>query len=143
MTPRLRPATEADHAFLWRLHCEAMRTYVEATWGWDEADQRRRFDATFEPERVSIVVVRDEPVGMLQVERRSDEVVLVAVEVLPEWQGQGIGTRVVSRVVEEAGGVPVSLQVLKVNPARALYERLGFVTDGETATHVTMRRPVR
>jgi ribosomal protein S18 acetylase RimI-like enzyme len=69
--------------------------------------------------------------------------VLVVVEVLPEWQGQGIGTRVVSRVVQEAGGVPVSLHVLKGNPARALYERLGFVIDGETATHVTMCRPVR
>jgi ribosomal protein S18 acetylase RimI-like enzyme len=143
MTPRLRPATEADHPFLWRLHCEAMRAHVEATWGWDEADQRRRFDAAFEPERVSIVMVRDEPVGMLRVERRPDEMVLVVVEVLPEWQGQGIGTRVVSRVVQEAGGVPVSLHVLKGNPARALYERLGFVIDGETATHVTMCRPVR
>ncbi len=38
-----------------------------------------------------------------------------------------------------AEGVPVALQVLKVNPARHLYERLGFSVVGETAMHCLMR----
>jgi ribosomal protein S18 acetylase RimI-like enzyme len=32
----------------------------------------------------------------------------------------------------------VTLQVLKVNPARRLYERLGFRVTGETPTHFLM-----
>jgi ribosomal protein S18 acetylase RimI-like enzyme len=36
---------------------------------------------------------------------------------------------------------PVTLQVLKVNPARRFYERLGFVVEGEDDAHFKMRRP--
>ena len=37
--------------------------------------------------------------------------------------------------------MPVELQVLKVNPARRLYGRLGFQVTGETETHYLMQRP--
>lgn len=141
MTYRLRLGTEHDREWLWRLHCETMRPYVDATWGWNDGDQRERFDEAFDPRRVEIVVIGNEPVGMLRVQRRPDEVVLAALQVAPSWQGRGIGAALVSAVIEEAGGRPVTLQVLKVNPARALYERMGFVVEGESTTHVVMRRP--
>ena len=142
-TPHLRPATDADREFLWRLHRDTMRPYVDATWGWDDGDQRRRFDAAFDPDRLAVVAVEREPVGTLRVERRPGEVFLAAIEVAPAWQGRGIGTRLILDVVEGAGRLPVALRVLKANPARALYERLGFAVDGETATHHTMRRSSR
>lgn len=140
----LRPATEADRAFLWGLHRAALRAAVEATWGWDEADQRRRFEASFDPARRQVVLLDGEPVGALGVEARPGAVRLDLVEVLPEHQGRGIGTAVVQRVVREAGGRPVELRVLRTNPrARVLYERLGFVETGATETHVEMRRASR
>lgn len=43
-------------------------------------------------------------------------------------------------VIREAGARPVWLQVLKVNPARALYERLGFRVVGQSDTHWHMLR---
>jgi len=43
--------------------------------------------------------------------------------------------------VADVRGLPVRLQVLKINPARRLYERLGFVVTGETETHDLMARP--
>ena len=120
-----------------------MRSYVDATWGWEDSDQRRRFDAAFDPDRLAVVMVEGEPVGVLRVERRPDEVFLSAIEVAPAWQGRGIGTRLVSEVIGDAGSLPVTLQVLRVNPARALYERLGFAVSGETETHFKMRRDRR
>ncbi len=39
--------------------------------------------------------------------------------------------------------LPVRLQVIKGNPARNLYERLGFTVTGETDTHLLMLRPVQ
>ena len=36
--------------------------------------------------------------------------------------------------------LPVTLGVLKVNPRdQALYEKLGFVVNGETETHILMK----
>ncbi len=40
----------------------------------------------------------------------------------------------------DSRGVPVRLRVLKVNPARRLWERLGFRVARETETHYEMRR---
>ena len=38
----------------------------------------------------------------------------------------------------ERQGLPLNLQVLQGNPARRLYERLGFAATGETETHIMM-----
>lgn len=38
-----------------------------------------------------------------------------------------------------AAGLPLRLQVLKVNPAMRLYARLGLRIVGETATHLRMQ----
>ena len=50
----------------------------------------------------------------------------------PELRNQGIGTIVIRDVLDIAKrrAIPVRLNVLKVNPAAKLYERLGFVRTG-------------
>jgi len=73
---------------------------------------------------------------------RDAELFISSIELLPECQNRGIGTHLIKTVIQdaEAKGKRVALQVLKVNPARQLYERLGFVMTGETATHILMAR---
>lgn len=140
----LRPATDADRAFCWNLHARTLRDHVEATWGWDEADQRARFDAAFDPAGLRIVEVDGVAAGTLNVDTSGVPVRLLSIAIAPSCQRRGIGTALIGRVIEEAAGAPVWLQVLKTNPARALYERLGFVVIGETATHWPMlRTPTR
>ena len=58
------------------------------------------------------------------------------IELDPRFQGQGIGTAILQDMQRDAAeqGLEVRLQVLKVNPARRLYERLGFEVTGETET---------
>jgi ribosomal protein S18 acetylase RimI-like enzyme len=137
---RLRAATEEDRAFLSELNVAALREYVDLTWGWDDADQATRFDRRFDPQAYQVVAVGDRDVGAIQVVRRDREIVLNSIQVLPEFQGRGIGTALICDLQAEAraGDVALSLQVLKVNPAKRLYERLGFVVVGETATHYQM-----
>lgn len=136
----LQQATASDEQPLYEIHRAAMRDHVEAVWGWDEADQRARFLAGFDPARVSVIMVAEKPIGLLRVDRRDDEVFLASIELAPEAQRRGLGGEIVGWVLREAAqrGVPVRLQVFHQNPARRLYERLGFHVVGETATHVEM-----
>jgi len=136
----LRRATQADYAFSYQLHRATMKDYVAQTWGWDEAVQELMFKDRFDPGRSSIIVVDGRDVGILSMERRIDTLFLANLQILPEEQGKGLGTAIIKAILARAydEGISVSLQVLKFNPARHLYERLGFVVSGETATHYLM-----
>jgi ribosomal protein S18 acetylase RimI-like enzyme len=113
-----------------------MQHYVAQTWGWAEAWQRDYFQHYFNPEECQIITFQGRDVGVLSVRERETEVSLNFMEVLPEYQNQGIEAAVIKSVFEAAHhtGQLVGLQVLKVNPARSLYERLDFLITGETAT---------
>lgn len=78
---------------------------------------------------------------MLQRLDHDHAIEIAELQLLPSAQGRGIGTRVMRRVMADAGarGVPVRLRVGRMNRgARALYERLGFRVVEETETHVRM-----
>ena len=137
---QLRIATDADYDFLYDLHVATLRAYVERTWGWDEAFQRAHFREHWNPSACQIVVVGGRDAGVLQVQRRGGEIVLGNIRIAPAWQRRGLGTAIIQDILSQAqkDGLPVVLQVLKVNPAKRLYERLGFVVTDETPTHYRM-----
>lgn len=139
--PQLRPASDDDFDFLYRLHRDTLKAYIDATWGWDEAFHRQSFTGKFEPGRWQIVVVDGRDVGGLALETRDAELFLSGIYILPDHQNRGLGTTLLRGVLAQArrSGRPVTLQVMKVNPARRLYERLGFAIVGETETHYRMK----
>ncbi len=138
----LRPATAADEDLLWDLHRLAVKQYVEQVWGWDEAFQRRYFHEHFSPANSQVIQVQDRDAGVITVEENQLGYVLSNIELYPQFQGLGIGTLMITELLEKAAarGLPVSLRVLKINPARQLYLRLGFTVIGETETHYWMRK---
>jgi ribosomal protein S18 acetylase RimI-like enzyme len=137
-----RTAAADDYDFLYRLHRDTMRPYVEATWGdWIEDWQQENFRLHFNPALLRVIQLQGLDVGVMQAQDRTEELFLVRLEILPEYQKRGIGTRVIEDLVAEAArqGKPAALQVLKVNfPARSLYQRLGFGVTGENDTHYIM-----
>jgi len=60
-----------------------------------------------------------------------------------DYQGRGIGTAVIEELNRQAGecGLPLTLSVLKGNPAKALYDRLGFIVTKEEDTRYWMELP--
>jgi len=138
----LRPATKADYAFLYALHTATLKEYVTALWGWDEAAQQRMFRERFDTTLRQIVVVDGQDVGDLEVEWREDSAFIARIALAPGFQHRGIGTAILKDILAEAKsmGLPVTLHVLRPNPARRLYERLGFAVVGETPERFFMRR---
>lgn len=137
-----RPAVSEDRSWLWELKCATMREYVAALYGWDEETQRERFEERFDPSRIRIIQVDGRDVGLLELEERETDFFLSRIEILPSLQKGGIGSAVIGAIIAEAHGKKksVRLQVLRSNPARRLYERLGFQLEAETATHFKMKK---
>jgi ribosomal protein S18 acetylase RimI-like enzyme len=119
-----------------------MREYVDQTWGWDDDWQRQRFEENFKPSLLEIIEYAQKPMGYISVDRRADEIFLSSIEIAPEFQNRGIGTRLIRELLDECDRKRLStrLFVLKVNPAQRLYERLGFEPIEETPTHYMMKR---
>ncbi|MBB5161842.1 GNAT family N-acetyltransferase [Mycobacterium sp. AZCC_0083] len=123
----LRPATTDDAEFFFALHKRSLGPYVDQIWGWDDDEQRAYMTGVFDLGRVRVIVVDGVDVGRLDVEERDDEVFLGLIELAPEYQGRGIGSRVISELIDGADGKRVTLSVLGVNErAYQLYRRLGF-----------------
>lgn len=124
-----RAVTDADFEFLFALHAAALGPYVDQVWGWDDDDQRARLARGLDPSTARIVTADGAAIGRLDVDHRDDETYLALIELLPEYQGRGLGGMLVQGLLERARAdrKPLTLSVLEVNTrAHALYRRLGF-----------------
>ena len=137
----LRQATWDDYDFLYDLLKTTMREHVELIWIWDEQWQQERFEKTFNPAENRIIVLNGVDVGVIATRRYEDEIFLARLYILPEYQGRGIGTQLIRSLLVEARreGLPVTLRVLTGNPAKRLYERLGFEVVEDAVTHYLMK----
>jgi ribosomal protein S18 acetylase RimI-like enzyme len=71
--------------------------------------------------------------------------VIVDVALLPAHRGRGIGTALLTPILDEAErtGRAVSIHVARENPARRLYDRLGFVQVADQGVHLLLTRQVK
>jgi ribosomal protein S18 acetylase RimI-like enzyme len=144
---QLRPATLDDVEALFRIHRDSLGPYVEQTWGpWDESWQVQNFREAFDVKVRQVIESEGQVIGFVDVVQKEDSTVLASIEIAPAFQRRGIGAQLIRDVLERAAsrGVPVNLRVLRINPARRLYERLGFEVVDATETHYMMTaHPVR
>ena len=142
MPLRMRPATPDDLALAYAITEDAMRGYVEETWGtWDDEEQLQKHRANFTPETYRMILIEDEVAGLVAVEEFPSHVWLVKLYVLAKYRGQGIGSQVLQGIQQNASahGKPVTLRVLRVNKrAQALYAKHGFKVTEENAERLHM-----
>ena len=76
----------------------------------------------------SIILLDGDPVGRLVLDRGIESIDLVDICLAPYVQRHGVGSRLITGLQHEADarGVEVRLSVHVSNPARRLYDRLGF-----------------
>lgn len=138
-----RPYEPGDYEFVYQLKKLCYRNYVEALWGWNEDDQRARFARFMEEgagEMMAILLKDGQAVGMTNYEfSGAGTLDICNICLLPQCRGKGIGTALLGRYIAQSTRPVLTLQVYKNNPARRLYERLGFRTYEETDTHYRMR----
>ena len=147
---QLRPATRADRAFLVDLYA-GTRADELALVNWDDATKRAfvvhqfsaqddHYRANYPGATLDVIEVDGERAGRLYVHRGAADIRIMDIAVSPEFRGRGIGTALIEELIAEArsSGRRVSIHVEMQNPARGLYERLGFVPVGEHGVYVLM-----
>ena len=104
--------------------------------------QRESFGQQWRLAEVRIIAVAGNDVGWMQTTPANDAIFLGQLYLEGRFQRQGIGSRVIRAIIDEATRErkAVTLGVVKINPARRLYKRLGFSVTHEDQYKVYMRR---
>ncbi|MFT3762327.1 MAG: GNAT family N-acetyltransferase [Pseudoxanthomonas sp.] len=113
--------------------------------GADASPERMRARLLDGYEHAQVLLHEGRIVGLFKSRRDQPDWVVMQIQLAPELQGRGLGRELLQEFIGQArtAGRDVTLHVLKANPARALYERLGFVVEGEDAQEFHMRLPLR
>ena len=123
---RLESASGFDSAFLADLFTRGYAGYFVAM-HMDAATLESLVDRwDIDPDRSRVAFDGDDAVGLANLAVRGDRAWIGGIGVVPEARRRGIGRALMEAVLAEAPG-DVTLEVLEENePARRLYEQLGF-----------------
>jgi ribosomal protein S18 acetylase RimI-like enzyme len=150
--PRLRPVSGKDRDFLVDLY-HSVREPELAHVPWDAATRRAFVEQQFTAQdahyrahypgaTLDIIELDGESAGRLYVHRGPRDIRIMDIALAPAFRGRGIGTGLLRALASEAeeSERKLSIHVEMNNPARTLYERLGFRVAGEHGVYVLMER---
>ncbi|MFQ5572071.1 MAG: GNAT family N-acetyltransferase [Rhodothermales bacterium] len=138
MAVSLCPITPEDEAFLFEVYARnRMPELARVPWTDDQKHafltfqfqaQHQYYREEYAGAAFHLIVRGDTPLGRLYVDRRDDEIRILDVTLLPAYRGQGIGSRLIRALLDEAeqAGKPVRIYVETYQPSVHLFERLGF-----------------
>lgn len=90
--------------------------------------QHKHYQTHFPDARFDLILLEGKPAGRIYVDRNDDEIRVLDFALMPEHRNNGIGSKMLSGLMEEAvqARVPIRLWVEAFNPSFRLFERLGF-----------------
>lgn len=148
----LRPIAPADREFLYHVYASTREDEL-AVVAWGEGQKaaflRMQFDAQdrhyaehYPNAQFQIILLDDQPVGRLYLDRRAHEIRIVDIALLAEYRNRGIGTTLLREILAEGdrAGLPVTIHVESFNPALRLYQRLEFRKVEERGVYYFMEK---
>lgn len=139
--PELILARAEDRSFFVTCHHNAYRATVEQMFEWNAKTQDALVSKKFDLPGIHLINVNGERVGVIGVHMDGPALWLRDFFVLPQYQNQGIGDRVVRQVQHQAAQASTDLRVRtsRVNHrAKCFYERHGFVVLEQSDLHLHM-----
>ena len=127
---KLVKATNADRSYLFELRKLTMVEHLE-TEGLYFSDEEHHSRIDDNSECAYLIMSSDKKIGMIKYEECRDKVIIMQLQIHPDFQDLGFGKKVVEQILSYSDSKVVELSVLKSNPAQKLYKRLGFKVTGE------------
>lgn len=138
-TVELRPVSPSDDPFLVSVYASTREDELaQAEWTegqkemflrWQFDLQRREYGVRFPDAIYHVIMVDQRPAGRIWVGSDDEQIRLLDIALLPEFQNRGVGTELVRRLIEEASKQGKALRHMVFvlnNDAHRFYERLGF-----------------
>jgi RimJ/RimL family protein N-acetyltransferase len=137
-----RNITPEDYEYIYELKKNAYKEYVIMNWGsWDEETQKEYFKNFINTYKDTTYIIQTEgkDIGFYNdamLDNGNYEIGNICI--IPEYQGKGIGTKILKDIIEKHKNFNIEIQYFKQNPVGKLYKRLGFIPNGETQFHYQM-----
>jgi len=126
----LKKATRSDKSYLLQLRKLTMTEHLERVGRlYSDAQHLARIDMHYE--FANIIYYKNDKVGTIKYVNQDKVIEILQIQIHPKFQGKGLGGAVIQNILNLANTKPVKLSVLKGNPAKKLYERLGFKVINE------------
>jgi len=138
-----RQCENTDIDFIYTLKERCFKWYVEKIYGWNKDVQMEytRKEMAERLEHMNIIQTDGKDIGLFTFfYDKNGDACIGMFAILPEYQGKGLGTKILNETLDRNIGVRVYLKTYKENPARFLYQKVGFVKYGETETHWLMEK---
>lgn len=140
VTIGFRQAQSSDIDYLLQLRKATMGEHLIAA-GLNLTDQQHleRIKEFFADS--SIILINKQPIGLIKLGLLADHMHIRQLQISPNYQGKGVGGKVLALVKEKAKelSLPLTLNVLLANPAISLYLRHGFVVTKQNDLEYQMR----
>ncbi|MEH1829707.1 MAG: GNAT family N-acetyltransferase [Nostoc sp.] len=136
---QLRQANKDDWDFIWSLRVVTMKDMIAQSYGWDENIQRSYAQESLTGK---LILVYGVAVGVITLSDWGEQLHLTWLAIVPQMQRQGLGSNLIQYCQQQAIklGKPLTLQVLRNNPAVSLYRRFGFeISEQNTSDKLLMQ----
>jgi GNAT superfamily N-acetyltransferase len=147
----LRPVAPEDDEFLLSVYDSSRaEELAQAVWQpgqreafvrWQFELQRTEYLTRFPNAEYDVVLVDDQPAGRIWIGRDADQIRLLDIALLPEFQNRGAGAVLLRWLIDEARAANKALRHMVFvlnNDAHRFYERLGFVVIEEFGAYKHM-----
>jgi GNAT superfamily N-acetyltransferase len=142
MTPEFEPAFPEHVEELVRIRIAAMRDSLIKIGRFDPDRARERFVSGFNPQYTRFINVSGLRVGFVVVKPEASGLKLDHLYIEPEYQGRGIGSKVLQKIFDTADqlGLTISVTALRDSESNSFYQKHGFVFQDETERDINYIR---
>ena len=140
MKVEFRECKYSDIDFILELKELGLKWYIEKIYSWDFNIQKEKTIQELDRHinDMRIIVLNNQDIGITTFYEEDNIYVIGLIMIHPEYQNKGIATNIIKNYINVAQNKKkkIIIKTYKENPARRLYERLGFVKYNEDNTHV-------
>ena len=135
-----RKCKYSDADYILKLKELCIKWYIEIIYGWNTEVQREKTIHELQKHKddMRILIKDGKDIGVTTFYEENNQYVVGLIMIHPEYQGEGLGSKIIKEYIDLAkkSNKKIKIKVYKENPAKRLYERLGFKIYNEDDTHL-------